>query len=62
MQLSIKSRLLKLEQSKPKRHTCFTLDYFYGRDATPVPLTPNLSLSNFYNQYGKTNGEPTIQN
>lgn len=45
----IKSRLVKLESKEQnKNSTCFSLDYFYGQPAQPIPLIHNLSLSDFY--------------
>jgi hypothetical protein len=48
MQLSIKNRLLKLEQALKNTNTkCFGLDYFYGR-STVADQEPIGTLSDFY--------------
>jgi len=55
---SIKSRVLRLEQSQQNTNSrCFGLDYFYGRTSI-ADAVPFASLSDFYNsqneiQHGK---------
>lgn len=47
--MNLLKRLSALENKQPKQQFCFSLDYFYGRDATLVRLNPGQTLSDFYN-------------
>lgn len=40
MQLSVKNRLIRLEQSQPKQQFCYPLSFFYGEACEPMLLIP----------------------
>lgn len=47
-------RLMKLElKQQQQQATCYPIDWFYGREAQPLPLIRNLSLTEFYHQLNK---------
>jgi hypothetical protein len=45
---------MKLElKQQQQQATCYPIDWFYGREAQPLPLIRNLSLTEFYHQLNK---------
>jgi hypothetical protein len=48
------NRLIKLETKQQQQQaTCYPIDWFYGIESKPVPLIPNQTLADFYNQLNK---------
>ena len=55
--MTIKTRLVKLEQSRPRQMMGKSLDWFYGnRTAPDVPFDPTLTLSKYYENLQNENG------